>query len=262
MKYLSDYHLHSKYSFDSNQEIEEIIVKAISMELNEICLTEHISFDPNDKSYNFFDFKDYENEIEKLSEKYSKLITIKTGLEVGESHLYIDDFDKYFQAHNLDFIIGSIHNLNRIGLRTNIAENGVKYTYETYFKEILKFVQIGNFDVLGHLDIVQRYAFKAGGVYNFEDYKDYIYEILKLIISRGKGIEINTSGLDNNLLFPKLEILKMYRDLKGEILTVGSDAHATHRVGENVIYIYDLLKTIGFKYIFTYDKRQINGRSL
>lgn len=262
MRYLSDYHMHSNYSFDAKQTIEEATIKAISMELNEICLTEHISFDPNDSSYNFFNFKDYENEINRLSEKYSGKINIKKGLEIGEYHLYKEDYDKYFMEYNLDFIIGSIHNLNGKGLRVNISENGVKYTYETYFKEVLKFVQAGDFDVLGHLDIVQRYAFKDGGVYNFEDYNDYIYDILKIIISRGKGIEVNTSGLSNNLLFPKLEILHMYKDLKGEILTVGSDAHSSNRVGEKVNYTYDFLKEIGFKYAFTYDNRQINGRLL
>jgi len=114
--------------------------------------------------------------------------------------------------------------------------------------------------VLGHLDIVQRYAFETGKVYDLEDYKDYIYDILKIIISRGKGIEINTSGLlSNNLLFPKLEILQMYKDLKGEILTVGSDAHSRNRVGEKISYVYDTLKNIGFKYVFTYDNRKSNG---
>lgn len=262
MRYLSDYHLHSKFSFDSNQGIEEIINKAISLNLNEICLTEHISFDPQDTSYNFFEFKDYENEIQRLSHKYSKNITIKKGLETGEYPLYKDDFDKYFKEHNLDFIIGSIHNLNGKGFRVNILENGVDYTYKTYFNELLNFVQMGDFDVLGHLDIVQRYAFKEGGVYNLDDYVDYIYDILKILISRGKGIEINTSGLNNNLLFPKVEILKMYKDLKGEILTVGSDAHTTDRVGEKISYTYDLLKDMGFKYVFTYENRQMNGHSL
>ena len=257
--YLSDYHMHSKYSFDANQSIEEIILKAISMELNEICLTEHISFDPEDTSYKFFDFKDYGNEIQRLSQKYQGKINIKKGLEVGEYNLYKEDFDNYFKEHDLDFIIGSTHNLNGKGLRTNISENGVSSTYETYFKEILKLAQMGDFDVLGHLDLVQRYAFEAGGIYNFEDYKDYIYEILKIIISRGKGIEVNTSGLANNLLFPKLEILHMYKDLKGEILTVGSDAHTSNRVGEKISCVYDILRDIGFKYIFTFDKRKTNG---
>ena len=262
MRYLSDYHLHSNYSFDASQTIEQIILKAISMGLNEVCLTEHISFDPKDSSYNYFDFKEYKNEIHKLSKKYSGRIKIKKGLEIGEYHLYKDDFDKYFKEHNIDFIIGSIHNLNGRGFRTNIAENGVKYTYETYFREVLTFVQMGDFDVLGHLDIVQRYAFETGKVYNLDDYKDYIHDILKTIISRGKGIEINTSGLANNLLFPKLEILHMYKDLKGEILTVGSDAHTRNRIGENVSYIYDMLKNIGFNYVFTYDNRQTHGITL
>lgn len=262
MRYLSDYHLHSTYSFDANQSIESIIIKAISMELNEICLTEHISFDHQDISYNFFDFEDYRNQIQRLSAKYSEKINIKKGLEIGEYHLYKDEFDKYFKENNLDFIIGSIHNINGKGLRTNITENGIKSTYENYFKEVIKFVQIGNFDVLGHLDLVQRYAFEAGGVYNFKDYEDYIYDILKILISRGKGIEINTSGLSNSLLFPKLEILHMYKYLNGEILTVGSDAHISNRVGENISYVYDMLKNIGFKYVFTYDNRKINGRLL
>ncbi|WP_297421981.1 histidinol-phosphatase HisJ family protein [Clostridium sp.] len=259
MKYLSDYHLHSKFSFDSNQNIEEIVVKAISMNINEICLTEHISFDPEDNSYNFFNYNDYENEILDLSQKYHKRIRIKKGLEIGEYHLFKDDFDKYFKTNNIDFIIGSIHNLNGQGLRANISEHGVNYTYETYFKEVLEFVKVGDFDVLGHLDIVQRYAFKECGVYNFEDFKEYIYEILKIIISSGKGIEVNTSGLNNNLLFPKLEILKMYKDLNGKIITVGSDAHTNDKIGQKINYAYDLLKDLEFKYVFTYSNRKING---
>lgn len=259
MRYLSDYHLHSNFSFDSKQKIEEIIVKAISMNINEICITEHISFDPCDKSYDFFNFKDYESEIFQLSQKYYKDINIKTGLEIGEYHLYKGDYDRYFKENRLDFVIGSIHNLNGQGLRANILEHGVKYAYETYFKEVLNFVEIGDYDVLGHLDIIQRYAFKEHGVYNFQDYKDNIYDILKTLISNGKGIEINTSGLNDNLLFPKLEILQMYKDLKGEILTVGSDAHTNDRIGEKINYVYDLLKDIGFKYIFTYTNRQTKG---
>lgn len=262
MRYLSDYHLHSKYSFDSSQTIEEIIITAISMNLSEICLTEHISFDPNDKSYNFFNFTDYENEIEELSNKYSKKIKIKKGLEIGEYHLYKYEFDNFFKEHNLDFIIGSIHNLNKKSLRLNILENGLNNSYEAYFKEVFKFVQIGDFDVLGHLDVIQRYAFKDGGVYNLDDYKYCIYDILKVLVSRGKGLEVNTSGLYNNLLFPKLEILQIYKDLKGEILTIGSDAHISNRVGDKINYTYDLIKNLGFKYVFTYDNRKLNDRLL
>ncbi len=262
MRYLSDYHMHSKYSFDAVQTIEQAVEKAISMNINEICLTEHISFDPKDKSYNYFDFKDYEREINELSSKYTEKIKIKTGLEAGEIHLYNDEFNKYFCENRLDFIIGSVHNINGKGLNTNIRENGASATYENYFNEVLTLVNNSDFDVLGHLDLVQRYAFNVDGVYNFNLHKDIIHEILKSVVSKGRGIEVNTSGLKHNLLFPKIEILQMYKDLKGEIITVGSDSHNHDRVGENIENTYNLLKDIGFKYVFTFDNRRPYGITL
>ena len=259
MNYLSDYHMHSKYSFDAMQTIEQAVEKAISMNINEICMTEHISFDPDDKSYNYFNFKDYENEIDELSIKYRNKIKIKTGLEAGEIHLYKNEYHKYFSENRLDFIIGSIHNINRKGLNTNIRENGVHATYENYFNQVLILAQEADFDVLGHLDLIQRYAFNVDGVYDFNNYKEIIHEILKTLIAKGKGIEVNTSGLKNNLLFPKLEILQMYKDLKGEIITVGSDSHNYDRVGENIESTYNLLKDMGFKYVFTFENRKPDG---
>lgn len=259
MNYLSDYHMHSKFSFDAVQTIEEAVLSAIKFNINEICMTEHISFDPNDSSYNYFDFNDYSNEIQSLSEKYKDKIKIKTGLEVGEYHLYKDDFNKYYKEHDLDFIIGSIHNINSKGLRTNLKETGVNASYENYFREVLTLADCGDFDVLGHLDLVQRYAFDKHGIYDFKLYKDNIYDILKTLISNNKGIEVNTSGLSKNLLFPRIEVLKMYKDLGGEIITVGSDAHNSERVGENIEHTYELLKTLGYKYVFTFEKRNPNG---
>ncbi|WP_294405531.1 histidinol-phosphatase HisJ family protein [uncultured Clostridium sp.] len=259
MNYLSDYHMHSKYSFDAMQTIEQAVEKAISMNINEICMTEHISFDPDDKSYNYFNFKDYENEIDELSIKYRNKIKIKTGLEAGEIHLYKNEYNKCFSENRLDFIIGSIHNINRKGLNTNIRENGVHATYENYFNQVLILAQEADFDVLGHLDLIQRYAFNVDGVYDFNNYKEIIHEILKTLIAKGKGIEVNTSGLKNNLLFPKLEILQMYKDLKGEIITVGSDSHNYDRVGENIESTYNLLKDMGFKYVFTFENRKPDG---
>ncbi|MGN0143452.1 MAG: histidinol-phosphatase HisJ family protein [Clostridium sp.] len=259
MAYLSDYHMHSKHSFDAVQTIEQAALKAISMNINEICFTEHVSFDPQDKSYNTFDFKNYKDEIDKLSFKYKGKLKIKTGIEAGEPHLYKNEFKEYFNINPLDFIIGSVHNLNKKGLNTNLRENGINFTYERYFNDVLKLADEGDFDVLGHLDLVQRYAFKLDGIYDFNKYKDIIHEILKTLIEKGKGIEVNTSGLSQNLLFPKLEILQMYKDLNGEIITVGSDAHNYDRVGENIESTYNLLKDIGFKYVFTFENRKPSG---
>lgn len=262
MTYLSDYHLHSCFSFDSKQTMEEAILEAIRNNINELCFTEHVSFDPQDKSYSTFKFSDYKSEINRLSSIYSNSIKIKTGIEVGEYHLYKKDFDSYYIDNDIDFIIGSIHNINGFGLSDNLKKYGALVSYENYFKEVLALSEIGEFDVLGHLDIIQRYSFNETGIYDLFKYKEYVYEILKTLIYRGKGIEINTSGLKNNLLFPKLEILKIYKELNGEIITVGSDAHDSKRVGENIHYVHNILKSLGFKYIFTFTKRKANAITL
>lgn len=259
MNYLSDYHIHSTFSFDAKQSVEEAARAAIKNGISEICFTEHVSMDPQNKGYNTFSFDDYSKEINRVSEIFKGQLTIKKGIEAGEYHLFSDDFDAYYKSNNLDFIIGSLHNLNNKGLVTNLRENGDTVTYNNYFSELLKLCEVGNFDILGHLDLVQRYALKDFGIYNFDMYKEYIYEILKTIISKGIGIEINTSGLSSNILLPRKEILKMYKELNGEIITVGSDSHNYDKVGSNINEMYELLKSLGFKYVFTYDKRKPNG---
>lgn len=259
MSYISDYHMHSHHSFDAVQTIEQAAKKAVFEGLDEICFTEHVSMDPEDKSYSTFEFEDYKNEIERVREDFKGRLNIKIGIEAGEPHLYAQDFNTYYNEHELDFIIGSVHNLKRKGLNTNLRENGVEATYKNYFEDVLNLAANGDFDVAGHLDLVQRYAYKFNGVYKFNEYKDIIYDILKTLIQNGKGIEINTSGYSTGLLFPKLEILQMYKDLKGEIITVGSDAHNFDRVGEHVARMYALLGDLGFKYVFTFDKRRPEG---
>lgn len=256
MNYLCDYHMHSTFSFDAVQTIEEAVKSAINNKINEICFTEHVSFDPDDSSYKTFKFEDYFKQIKKIQDLYKKQITIKAGIEAGEYYLYKDDFDLYFKENNIDFVIGSVHNINKKGLRTNLRENGHSISYENYFNEVLKLASCGDFDVLGHLDLIQRYAFNDFGVYDFNKYTEIIHEILKTVIRRNKGIEINTSGyMSNNLFFPRLEIIKLYKELGGKILTVGSDAHDSKRVGENIQYTYELLKNIGFECIYTFEKR-------
>ena len=97
--------------------------------------------------------------------------------------------------------------------------------------------------------------------YEFNSYKEIIQEILKEAIKRGIGIELNTSGFRNDVKepYPSIDILKMYKNLGGEILTIGSDSHSIDFIGENFYDGVDILKSIGFKYIFKYEKRRPQG---
>lgn len=87
-------------------------------------------------------------------------------------------------------------------------------------------------------------------------FKDILEQILKTAIYDGKGIEINTSCFRYNLpdLTPSTSILRLYKELGGEILTIGSDSHNTNQVAHKLDVAYDAVKDIGFKYICKFDK--------
>lgn len=257
--YKVDYHHHSKFSFDGKDFLEDICKKAIEIDLNEICFTEHFDVDPKDVSYGVLDYKAYHECIELCKQKYGDKLNIKRGLEIGEPHLkpYLETLKSEIKKMDLDFIIGSVHNINSVKLRLTMPSKTKSKIYEDYFNEILAMVKIADIDVIGHLDLMKRYAFADYGNYEFEDYKDIIEEILTIAIKRNIGLEINTSGLRNkvNEVYPKIEILKLYKNLGGKIITIGSDSHSTDDCFNYCKQGYDLLKACGFEKIYTFTKR-------
>jgi histidinol-phosphatase (PHP family) len=88
------------------------------------------------------------------------------------------------------------------------------------------------------------------------DYLDITEEIFKLLIHKGKGIEINTSGLRYSLdsTSPPLEFIQRFKDLGGEIITIGSDAHAPEQIGLGLDIALEMAKSAGFKYVATFSK--------
>lgn len=255
-RYYADYHLHSKFSFDSKESIENICIRSKEMGLNEICLTEHFSMNEVNVSYGFLDFDKYIEEINKFNTFSKNNIKIKVGLEIGEGHLRIKEINDYLEGKNVDFIIGSLHRINDIGIIQHIEKQDINKVYEDYFMELYKLADIGEYDVLGHLDLVQRYSWSKYAKYKYNNYSDLIDLILRKVIERGKGIEVNTSIMKlHNEFMPKIEIIKRYKELGGEIITVGSDAHKCDRVGEGISVTYELLRDAGFKYITRYDNR-------
>ena len=53
-----------------------------------------------------------------------------------------------------------------------------------------------------------------------------------------------------------LPVLNIYKEVGGELITVGSDAHRTENVGRGVPEAYALLAQAGFRYVTLYEKRQ------
>ena len=276
---LADYHIHCKYSDDSEEDLEKIIETAINKGIGEICFTDHVDYgikldkdvfekiDENAKKDWIkkigridlnVDYPNYFKEIEELREKYKDKITIRQGLEFGMQVHTIKDFQKLFDKYKekFDFVILSCHQVNDKEFWTNEFQKGKsidEYNAE-YYEEIYRVMsRYSDYSILGHLDHIQRYN---ETIYPFEKSREIIVKILKKVIEDNKGIEVNTSSFRYGLkeLTPERNILKLYHELGGKIITIGSDAHKAENVGEHIPYIQEELKKIGFTDICTFDK--------
>ncbi len=253
---LIDYHLHTNNSFDSSANMEDICRLAVEKQIKEICFTEHFSVNPLVPTYGHLNFEKYFTEINDCQNKFVDSLVIRAGIELCEPHLLMGKFAEALQPQNIDFILGSVHNVNNQKLRDVLKEHDTK-SFQLYFEELYKMVAIADIDVIAHLDLINRYAFKEFGFYKFDEFKSLIQQILTKAIDRNIGIEINTSGLRGGLkqTLPSIEVLKLYHDLGGEILTIGSDSHFVDHVGANIQDAYSLASECGFKYIFKFNKR-------
>ena len=269
---LADYHIHCRYSDDSEEEPEKIVESAVSKNFDEICFTDHVDYgikidhdvynkmnDSEKEKYKNLlnvDYPEYFREIGELREKSKDKITIRQGLEFGMQTHTIADFQKIFDKYDLDFVILSCHQVNDEEFWNKVFQKGKtpdEYNYK-YYEEIYKVIQkYSDYSVLGHLDHIQRYN---ETIYPFEKSREIITEILKKVIKDGKGIEVNTSSFRYGLkdLTPERNILKLYHELGGKIITIGSDAHKAENVGDHIPYIQSELKKTGFTHICTFDK--------
>lgn len=267
-----DYHTHTIFSDDSEYPMEECVKDAISLRIKEICFTDHVDYgvkydlkdlkpeEVEGKVLNV-DFEKYFPEIERVKELYKGNISIKTGLEFSVQKQTIPQYEELFKKYPFDFIIMSVHEIDNKELWNHSFQDGkteAEY-YSLYFENIYYLVQnFHNYSVLGHLDLLKRYDEKDG--YNpFVENKEIITKILKYIIADGKGIELNTSTKKYHLddLMPSRDILRLYLELGGEILTIGSDSHCKKDLtNSHIEELKQELREIGFKKFCTFEKMQ------
>ena len=196
-----------------------------------------------------------------LQEKYKDKIEVLIGVELGlQPHL--GTFSKeYVNRYPFDFVIGSSHMLQGRDpyYRENFAELTDEELYRAMFEETLTIVKrVDDFDSLGHLDYIVRYGREQERSYSYDANKEIIDEILKLLIENGKGLELNTAGLKYGLPFahPYPEILRRYRELGGEIITVGSDGHKPEHLAYDFQKVEGILSACGFKYYTEFRQRK------
>ncbi len=257
-----DYHIHSEFSGDSNQNIEELIEHCISIGLKEIAITDHSEYGIQDMPPAFIlNYSQYNVKIQELQEKYRKKICLRYGVEVGMDVQVKEYFEKNINSYPFDFIIGSNHAIHSLDIASsNITLGKTKQELqELYFQTLLHNIQnYHDFCVLGHMDFITRYGGEKFRGLNLKENWDIIQTILQHLIKYGKGIEINTSGFryHEERFYPLPEIVKEYLRLGGEIITVGSDAHIQSHIAMDFQRVEDFLRSINYPYIASFEKRK------
>lgn len=257
----ADVHMHCGFSNDSETRPEDMVESAIAKGLSVICFTDHYdkdSLDWGDEA--IFDVESYFQKMMALQEEYRDRIDIRIGAEIGMQPYLAEYYQNFMAQHPFDFVIGSVHSVLEHDVALDFFQkHSDPEGYKIYFEEMLQDVQkIKSYDVLGHLDYIVRYSNQGSKGFNLNDYMDIIEEILKQVIAHGKGIEMNMSGLKYGLgaPHPQPEIIKRYRELGGEIITVGADGHIPEHIAYDYHLADDILKSCGFKYYTEFKGRK------
>lgn len=257
-----DTHMHSNFSGDSNSTPESMVQASIQKGLAGICFTDHLDYSyPNDPSLFLLDLPSYSQAIHRLQAEYAGKIPVLFGIELGLQPQLAVTHRQLLQEYDFDFVIGSSHVVHGADPYYSSYYSGrtESAAYLEYFESILENIHAcPAFDVYGHLDYVVRYGPHQNTFYAYETYQDIIDEILRQLVLLGKGLELNMAGFKYGLGHPNPceDILKRYRALGGEILTLGADGHKPQDIGYSYPKLPSLLEACGFSYYTVFKKRR------
>jgi histidinol-phosphatase (PHP family) len=249
----SDYHVHSLFSFDSEENLENIFEKAVSLNMEQIAITDHQDFNwPIEGECPYVNMEKYDDMISFYQEKYKNKITILKGIELGLMKGNSTLCQNLINTFMFDFVIGSCHIVDNMDpYYSDFWKNrDDRASFELYFKTLLDGLKDFNqIDTLGHLDYIVRYSPNKDTNYSVFDYLDVIDEILKFIIQRDIKLEINTANLAKGFCFPNphTDIINRYRELGGQYVTVGSDAHSALQIGYEFDKAEEIIKKFQLK---------------
>lgn len=254
----TDQHTHTSFSTDSEEDMEAAVLSMMEKGIKTVCFTEHMDMDYPGGEF-LLDTAAYRERLTSLKEKYSGRIELLFGVELGLMDYLAPRLREYVSGWDFDFVIGSSHLVDGIDpyepeYFSKLGDyNGILRYFESILANIRAF---DDFDVYGHLDYVVRYS--SAKCYRPADYAELLDEILKTLISMGKGIELNTAGLKYGLgwAHPHPELLRRYRQLGGELITIGSDGHKAEHYAWEFDRAGEILSQAGFEYYTVFRKRK------
>mgnify|MGYP001815205833 CR=1 FL=1 len=263
-----DLHVHSTCSVDGGSSIEEYARQAEILGLAEVGCCEHVDLDPRDMGYGYMDPGRYDREMAE-ARSAAPGVRLLQGVEITYQSEMEEAVLEWQESRPWDYVVASVHLVDYPDGWAIISEPGAtgayfashsqRQAYGPYFAELLRAVQSGLGDVLGHLDLVKRFGVRQYGPLDPVAFEEEIREILRTAAQRGMGLEINTSGLRQSPgeSYPGLTVLRWYRELGGEVLTVGSDAHHADDLGRDITEALNMAREAGFRALASFEARQV-----
>lgn len=250
-----DYHAHTTFSCDARDTLDAMCQQAIKIGLQEIAFTEHADFEHADSCHGYFRPAAYMGAIEAARQRYGDRLVIRAGVEIGEPHRYPHETAQLLDAYPFDLVLGSLHWVNGYpGFSSKFFDGRpAEVAWRSYFEELVRMCEAGDFDVLAHLDLPKRH-----NIFDPEPYADLIRAALQRLVERGIGMEINCSGYRYPVRepLPGPAVVRWYRELEGEILTLGTDAHSISHLGQEIESGLAIAREAGFEAVTLFQNRR------
>ena len=255
-----DCHVHSEFSPDSTLNAYCACEAAIKSGLDGIVFTDHLDIDfPG--GWPLIDFGQYISEISLIQDKYKDRLKVLKGIEVGIEPHVLDETLDIVNGYDFDYVLASIHVIDGIDpyVDKEYYNKDKNKAYGAYLEKILFMVKnFKSFDMAGHFDFIIRRASYADRTLRYADHYEILDEIMKELILQGRGFELNTRAYADSPADAEfdIEILKRYRQLGGELICLGSDAHSVGYIASGFGYYADMIREAGFKYTVHFEKRK------
>lgn len=260
-----DIHLHTSFSHDSDEPMENYVKAAVNAGHGVIGFSEHYDYDcVTDYGREFLaPLGDYDKAVAALKSRYGGNIEILKGIELGYAKTSVAENLRVVNENRFDYVINSVHTVPPFGdcyFPEFFEGKTIKQAYGAYFDAVLESVYAPyDYQIVGHIGYVARYCRCGEPRVKYEDYAAVLDEILKAVIKLGKCLEINTSvGISGNGFLPDEDVLARYLELGGEKITFGSDAHRVSKYMYGAERVKKLLSDLGVKKACYYKNKECN----